>query len=103
MPKMENRMSAVHAGNFSRKHCMVQGRSLTHCMCFPLGHYSLHMDPALTPRTRTQTGEAKGLHYSSTGLIGCLLNVACWVRSQFLQHAIKNKINTLKGFIIFSE
>lgn len=82
---------------------MVQGCSLTHCKCFPLGHHSVLVDPALTPGTRTQSGEAKRFHYSSTGLIGYLLNVACWVRSQFLQHAIKNKINTLKGFITFSE
>ncbi|KAF2979003.1 hypothetical protein EK904_000165 [Melospiza melodia maxima] len=38
----------------------------------------MHVDPTLTPLTRTQSGEAKGFHYSSTGLIGYLLNVACW-------------------------
>lgn len=42
---------------------MILGPPFTHCMCFPLGHHFMYMDPALTPRSRTQTEEVKGLHY----------------------------------------
>lgn len=87
---------------FSRKHCTYWA-ILSYCTCSPLVQHFMYTDPALTHHIRYKPKELKGYITSSTGLTGYLLNVACWVRSQFLQYAIKNKINTLKGFITCSE